>query len=547
VTVARFAADYRRRYHRDVFIDMWCYRKYGHNEQDEQSFTQPLLAKLIKQQEPVMGRYAARLRAENVITEHDHKVLKDRVHIELDNAQQSARAKPKDPTIDPGSHKWTGYEHGYSHVPADTAVDTELLKEVCETLGRTPEGFQVNRKLKALLESRSKLYEEGQKISYADGELLAYGTLLAEGNAVRLSGQDSRRGTFSSRHAVLFDAETGEPHVSLNHIREMGIFGHETDAPGTLSDNGKKRQSKFCVYDSPLSEASILAFEYGYSLADPNMLVCWEAQFGDFVNGAQAIIDQFIASAQVKWERWTGLVMLMPHGYEGAGPEHSSARVERFLQLCGNNNMQVIHPSTGAQIFHALRRQVKRSFRKPLIVLTPKSLLRIPTSDVSELTAGRFRELMDDPKFTTNAGDRSKVKRVILCSGKIYHELAARRDEAQKTDIAIIRVEQLYPFHSEMAREMIGSYPKDAKFCWVQEEPRNMGPYLYMADTLRQQLDLDNIEYIGRDTSASTATGSKKKDRSQQEAIITAAVAPKPQENEKSQGMSGGKRALAAG
>ena len=267
---------------------------------------------------------------------------------------------------------------------------------------------------------------KARQISYADGEILAIGTLFAEGNAVRLSGQDSRRGTFSSRHAVLFDAETGEPYIPLNNIREMGVFGDEDKAPGTLSDDGKKRQSKFCVYDSPLSEEAILAFEYGYSLADPSMLVCWEAQFGDFVNGAQAIIDQFIASAQVKWERWTGLVMLMPHGYEGAGPEHSSARVERFLQLCGNNNMQVIHPSTGAQIFHALRRQVKRSFRKPLIVLSPKSLLRTPTSDVSELTNGRFRELLDDPELLGQHRDRSKVKRVILCSGKIYHELAAR-------------------------------------------------------------------------------------------------------------------------
>ncbi len=547
VTVARLAADYRRRYNKDVFIDMWCYRKYGHNEQDEQSFTQPLLTKLIKQQKPVMTKYAATLLEEGVISEHDHKVLKDRVNEELDSAQQAAKAKPKDPTIDPGSHKWTGFEHSYSHVPADTAVDPELLKEVCETLGRTPEGFQVNRKLKALLESRSKLFEKGQQISYADGEILAIGTLLAEGNAVRLSGQDSRRGTFSSRHAVLFDADTGEPYIPLNNIREMGVFGDEDKAPGTLSDDGKKRQSKFCVYDSPLSEESILAFEYGYSLADPSMLVCWEAQFGDFVNGAQAIIDQFIASAQVKWERWTGLVMLMPHGYEGAGPEHSSARVERFLQLCGNNNMQVIHPSTGAQIFHALRRQVKRSFRKPLIVLSPKSLLRTPTSDVSELTNGRFRELMDDPNFSASTADRSKVKRVILCSGKIYHELAARRDETTASDLAIIRVEQLYPFHTEMAREMVGSYPKDAKFYWVQEEPRNMGPYLYMADTLREQLGLDNIEYIGRDTSASTATGSKKKDRNQQESIITAAVGPKPQADEMSQGKSDGKRALAAG
>ncbi|GAB5495298.1 MAG: 2-oxoglutarate dehydrogenase E1 component [Phycisphaerales bacterium] len=547
VTVARLAADYRNRYNKDVFIDMWCYRKYGHNEQDEQSFTQPILAKIIKKQKPVMETYAGSLLTEGVITDHDHDLLRKRVNEELDTAQQAAKAAPKDPTIDPGSQKWSGMEHSYSHVPADTSVDRDLLKDVCASLGAVPDGFNVNRKLKALLEARSKLWEEGQQISYADGEILAFGTLLAEGNAVRVSGQDSRRGTFSSRHAVLFDSETGEPYVSLNNINELGVFGDAEKAPGTIAENGKKRQSRFCVYDSPLSEESILAFEYGYSLADPNMLVCWEAQFGDFVNGAQTIIDQFLASAQVKWERWTGLTMLLPHGYEGAGPEHSSARVERFLQLCGNNNMQVIHPSTGAQIFHALRRQVKRSFRKPLIVLTPKSLLRTPTSDISELIEGRFRELLDDPAFVSGNGDRKKVKKVILCSGKIYHELAARRDAIGLSDLAIVRVEQMYPFNSEMARDIFAAYPKNAEYVWVQEEPRNMGPYLFMADTLREQLDMDHIEYIGRDTSASTAAGSKKKDRSQQEALITAAVGPKPEEKTQSKEEPGGKRALAAG
>ncbi len=550
VTVARLAADYRNRYKKDVFIDLWCYRKYGHNEQDEQSFTQPILAKLIKQMQPLMNTYAAKLRDEGVITEHDHSLLKKRVEDMLDQAQQTAKSSPKDPVIDPGSMRWAGFEHAYSHVPAETAVDEDLLKHVCKTLGTVPEGFQVNRKLKQLLDSRANLWD-GQKISYADGEILAFGTLLAEGNAVRLSGQDSRRGTFSSRHAVLYDAETAESYNPLNHISEPGIFGDPEKGPGTIAPDGRKRQSKFCVYDSPLSEASILAFEYGYSLADPSMLVCWEAQFGDFANGAQVMFDQFIASAQVKWERWSGLTILLPHGYEGAGPEHSSARLERFLQLAGNNNMQIIHPSTGAQIFHALRRQMKRSFRKPLIVMTPKSLLRTPTSDVSELTNGRFHEIMDDPRFIANESERKGVKRINFCCGKIYHELAARRDEIGRKDIAIIRIEQVYPFHTEMVREMLAKYPKDAEICWVQEEPRNMGAFLFVADQFRVQMDIQNIEYIGRDTSASTAPGSKKKDRAQQESLITRSIGPKPEDDAKNQdnkqSRSDDRRALAAG
>ncbi len=548
VTVARLAADYRDRYKKDVFIDLWCYRKYGHNEQDEQSFTQPILAKIIKKMQPLMQSYAAKLRDEGVISEHDHSLLKTRVEEMLDQAQQTAKSQPRDPVIDPGSMRWSGFEHGYSHEPADTAVDKELLKHVCESLGTVPEGFQVNRKLKQLLESRSKLWD-GQQISYADGEILAFGTLLAEGNAVRLSGQDSRRGTFSSRHAVLYDAETAQPYTPLNNISEPGIFGDSDKGPGTIGTDGRRRQSKFCVYDSPLSEASVLGFEYGYSLADPNMLVCWEAQFGDFANGAQVIFDQFIASAQVKWERWSGLVVLLPHGYEGAGPEHSSARLERFLQLAGNSNMQIIHPTTGAQIFHALRRQLRRSFRKPLIVMTPKSLLRTPTSPVSELTEGRFHELMDDPAFV-NGAERKSVKRIVLCCGKIYHELATRRDELARKDVAIIRVEQVYPFHTDMARDMLAQYPKDAELCWVQEEPRNMGAFMFVADHLSRHLDIQSLEYIGRDISASTAAGSKKKDRAQQESILTRAIGPKPDagsKNQDNQSRSDDRRALAAG
>ncbi|MEO0632488.1 MAG: thiamine pyrophosphate-dependent enzyme, partial [Planctomycetota bacterium] len=328
VLVAKLAAEYRQRYQKDVFIDMWCYRKYGHNEQDEQSFTQPVLAKLIKARQSVLNVYAERLLAEGVISERDREILAKRVETTLDAAQQTARSTPHDPTIDPGSARWTGYRHGYAFEPVDTSVSPELIREVCEALSTTPDDFKVNPKLKKLLQQRGELWNDGE-ISHADGEILAFGTLLAEGHDVRVSGQDSRRGTFSSRHAVFYDHETADPYEPLNNIREMGIFSSETP-PGSLDADGNARQGKLCIYDSPLSEVSVLGFDYGYSLADPNMLVCWEAQFGDFVNGAQVIIDQFIASAQVKWERWSGLVMLLPHGYEGAGPEHSSARLERF-------------------------------------------------------------------------------------------------------------------------------------------------------------------------------------------------------------------------
>lgn len=521
VLVAKLAAEYRQRYQKDVFIDMWCYRKYGHNEQDEQSFTQPVLAKLIKARKSVLNGYAGQLLAEGVITERDREILAKRVETTLDAAQQTARSTPHDPTIDPGSARWTGYRHGYAFEPVDTSVSPELLREVCEALSSTPDSFKVNPKLKKLLEQRGALWDGG-KISHADGEILAFGTLLAEGHDVRVSGQDCRRGTFSSRHAVFYDHEDATPYEPLNNIREMGVFGTD-HAPGTATDDGKPRQGKLCIYDSPLSEASVLGFDYGYSLADPNMLVCWEAQFGDFVNGAQVIIDQFIASAQVKWERWSGLVMLLPHGFEGAGPEHSSARLERFLESCANDNLQVVYPTTGAQIFHALRRQLNREFRKPLIVMAPKSMLRTATSDVSELTSGRFHELIDDPAFANDA-DTRRVSRVLFCSGKIYHELVARRADNGRDDTAVVRVEQIYPFHTDLAKSILARYPENASVAWVQEEPRNMGAFTHIADVLREELGLDSIEYIGRDAAASPAPGSKKKDRAQQQAVINHAM-----------------------
>jgi 2-oxoglutarate dehydrogenase E1 component len=525
VAAVQFAVEYRQRFGRDVFVDLYCYRKYGHNEQDEATFTQPLLYALIRKKPSVLKVYAERLLAEGVISEQDMQTIRKRLEDSLNAAQEAARRTPFDPNITPASARWAGVHRGYSHDPAETAVSMETLREVCQALGRVPQGFNLNPKLKSLLEARARL-PETRAISYADAESLAYGTLLLEGIRVRLSGQDVRRGTFSHRHAVLRDMATGEPFVPLNNIREMGDPGEE-NPPGSPGSDGRPRQARFSVYDSPLSEYAVLGYEYGYSLADPDVLVCWEAQFGDFVNGAQIIIDQFIASAEVKWERWSGLVLLLPHGYEGAGPEHSSARLERFLELCGNDNMQVVYPTTGPQVFHLLRRQIHRPFRKPLVVMTPKSLLRTPIGMIEELVEGRFCEIIDDPGFEGAAGKpaRKEVKRVVLCTGKIYHELSERREKVGRKDIAIVRIEQLYPLHKELLSEILARYPKGAEVAWVQEEPRNAGAYPYMDHLLRHQMGITAL-YIGRDASASPAVGSKTIHKMQQEAILSRAIAP---------------------
>lgn len=528
VAAAQMAMEFRQKFRRDVFIDLVCFRKYGHNEQDEASFTQPLMAATIKNKPSVLDVYADRLQKEGVINEADRQSIQSRLDEALEKAQQAARTRPNDPTIDPGSARWAGMTHSFSFDPCDTTVSIDAIREVSGAIGHVPEGFRLNPKLKKLFQDRSQL-ADAELLSYADAEQLAYGTLLIEGHPIRLSGQDCRRGTFSHRHAVVRDFETAEPYTPLNNIREMGEEGTDK-LPGEPGADGKPRQARFCVYDSPLSEYGVMAFDYGYSLADPKMLVCWEGQFGDFVNGAQVIIDQFIASAETKWERWSGLVLLLPHGYEGAGPEHSSARMERFLKLCGNDNMQIVYPTTGAQCFHMFRRQVKRNFRKPLIVMTPKSLLRVPTSPVSELTAGGFHEFIDDPSFTGGEQKRSGVKRVIVCCGKIYYELDERRRLAGRDDVAIIRMEQVYPFHAEMLREMLAAYPAEAELVYVQEEPYNSAAYLFFADRVVSLLGRERPVYIGRPGSGSPATGSKSQHKYEQEAIISKAIGPKPEQ-----------------
>ncbi len=532
VAAAQFAMEYRQAFGKDVVIDMLCFRRYGHNEQDEPSFTQPVLAGLIKRHSGVLATYAERLRAEDVLDDRDMQTITERLHEALETAQATAKQSPHDPTIDPGSKRWKGVQSDYTFGPVETAVSREMLREVCNALGTVPDAFKLNPKLKRLLSDRKNLPETGD-ISYADAESLAFGTLLLEGRGLRMTGQDCRRGTFSHRHAVLRDFESAKGYTPLNHMRPRAVT---PDQAGQPDDDGNLTQGNLCIYDSPLSEAAVLAFEYGYSMADPNMLVMWEAQFGDFANGAQVIIDQYLASAEIKWERWSGLVLLLPHGYEGAGPEHSSARMERFLQLCGNDNMQIVYPSSAAQTFHMFRRQMVQPFRKPLIVMTPKSMLRVTTSHIDELMSGSFHEILDDPSFVSGA-PRDKVTRIAFCSGKIYHELASRREAAKVNDLALVRVEQLYPLHTDRIGEIIASYPNATRFQWVQEEPRNVGAFSHVREAFIDELDRP-LEYIGRARSATPAVGSKQRHKAEQEQILTEAVAPAPDADASKNGSS---------
>ncbi len=538
VHVARLAADYRMTFKKDVVVDLQGYRYWGHNETDEAAFTQPLIYKDIKSKETVLALYSKRLLAEGVISEADKNEIDRSIAEGLERALSSAKSKPVDPLADPGKRRWEGFSSEFSFSTVDTAVSKDVLAEIAAAMGRVPEGFTPHPKLKKLLEERSRVIVDDAPFDWGVGESLAVGSLLLEGSIVRLSGQDCRRGTFSHRHAVLRDFNTGEPYTPMNHIRELGIPGTDKDF-GTMCEDGPfkgyPRQAKYCAFDSPLSEYSVLGFEYGFSLASPKMLVIWEAQFGDFCNTAQVMIDQFLAAGEVKWQRWSGLTMLLPHGYEGQGPEHSSARLERFLLLCGGStpNMIVAYPTTPAQCFHLLRRQVKAPYRKPLIVMSPKSLLRLPEaqSRVNELTGGRFLEIIDDPAFVKGELDRSQVKRVILCAGKVYYDLIKRRAETSRTDIAVIRVEQLFPLHLDELQRIVGQYPKGAEhMVWVQEEPQNMGAWQHMFVTLTQNLGWD-LPYIGRASSATPATGSHNQHTKQLDEFLTDAIGPSPTAN----------------
>jgi len=491
------AFEFRQHFKRDVVLDLVCYRRHGHNETDEPAFTSPDLYREISSHPSVGKIFQDRLVQENVLTEETALGLQKQIWSLLEKTYAEAQEAPKEKKQ--GKAKKLARLEGsnyviqppYSHDPVETAVSKETLGRIIERITTVPEGFTIHPRIKTfVLDRRRQAFERGEGIDWSCAEALAWGSLLLEGKPVRLSGQDCRRGTFSQRHAYFYDLNTRARWCPLDSI-----------APG--------KQAKICIYNSLLSEAAVLGFDYGYSLNYPEMLCQWEAQFGDFANGAQVIIDQFIASAESKWQRPSGIVLLLPHGYEGQGPEHSSARLERFLQLGAEENIQVANLTTSAQYFHILRRQMMRDFSKPLILMTPKSMLRLEaaSSKLTDFTEGRFREIFDGTE-TLNC-KRDAVTRIIFSSGKVFHDLMKFRDENQITRTAFVRVEQLYPLHEKAIKAAIAKYPKAKKFVWCQEEPENMGGWRYIAPHLRH-LAGQSPFYAGRDEAASTAVGSKK-------------------------------------
>jgi 2-oxoglutarate dehydrogenase E1 component len=502
VYVAELAFEFRETFGQDVVIDMVCYRKHGHNEGDEPAFTQPLMYAKIRERETSKDLYTERLIMNGDLSVNEAETIQETFKEKLDAIYDEIHnhAVPPKPGPPGFSAHWEGLSPQYSFQPVDTGVAFETLKLITDKTASVPDGFQRNPKLDRILTGRVKAMETRGSVDWSFAETLAFGSLLVEGTPVRLSGQDSRRGTFSQRHAVLVDYKTGDRYTPLNFL-----------AAG---------QAEICIYDSMLSEAAVLGFDYGYSLDEPQMLILWEAQFGDFANGAQVIIDQFIAPAETKWGRASGLVMLLPHGYEGQGPEHSSARLERFLSLCAEDNIQVVNPSTPAQYFHLLRRQIRRNFRKPLIVMTPKSLLRHKdaVSPVAELDSGRFQDVMDD------AIEPEGVRRVVLCSGKVYYDLAKKREEAGKTrEVALIRLEQFYPWPIDLLRTILARYSEAQEWVWAQEESQNMGGWTFVAPRLAELLGFP-VDYVGRDASASPATGSHAVHEREQQELVEAAI-----------------------
>ncbi len=507
--VAQLALEFRAKWHRDVFIDMYCHRKHGHNETDEPSFTQPLLYKKIAGHELVSTLYTKQLIAEGSITEAEGEAIKAEYSAALDEAlgkaktREAAKAEKRKAAKAAGPEAYQGstavFQRQFHFTPVDTKVTRAAVDTVFTALTTVPAGFKIHPKIQRFIDARAKAHKEGGPFDWGAGEALAFGTLLLDGTPVRLSGQDSQRGTFTHRHAVFNDIENGSQYVPLNQI--------------------SGRQAKFCCYNSLLSEAAVLAFDHGYALDCPGMLALWEAQFGDFANGAQVVIDQFIASSESKWQRTTSITLLLPHGYEGQGPEHSSARLERFLQLCAEDNIQVANLTTPAQLFHLLRRQVKRDFRKPLVIMSPKSLLRHPgaVSKLEDFTHGGFQEIMDDPACDNRNSvpsasenqpivNRKSIDRIILCSGKVYYDLLDHQEKNKLKHAALLRVEQLYPLHKNRLAELADKYPRDARLVWCQEEPENMGAWRWIAPQLDETFGRRPV-YAGRDAASSPAVG----------------------------------------
>ncbi|WP_439532371.1 2-oxoglutarate dehydrogenase E1 component [Polymorphobacter sp.] len=497
----KVATEFRQQFKRDVVIDMWCYRRFGHNESDEPSFTQPLMYAKIANHPPVSELYADRLLKEGVI---DERFLPEAIaaYTAKLEADFETAATYKANKADWFEGRWSGLGRPTEAISgrraAQTGVPTSELRAIGQVLTRIPAGVAVHPTLSRILKAKAEMIETGKNLDWATAEALAFGSLLRDGNAVRLSGQDSGRGTFSQRHAVWTDQKTGAPCVPL---KGLGAFE---------------------VLDSPLSEFGVLGFEYGYALADPRTLVLWEAQFGDFVNGAQTIIDQFITSGEIKWLRANGLVMLLPHGYEGQGPEHSSARMERFLTACAEDNIQVANATTPSNYFHLLRRQMLRDFRKPLIIFTPKSLLRHKraVSSLADMDAGTsFHRVLDD----LAPCDPDKIRRLVLCTGKVYYDLLDAREKESRDDVYLLRVEQLYPFPGDAVAAYAARFPHLEEIVWAQEEPKNAGAWTFVEPLIEAALDRRPL-YAGRAAAAATATGLMRRHNAEQAKLIAEAL-----------------------
>jgi len=497
IQAATMAIEFRQKFRKDVVIEVICYRRYGHNEGDEPFFTQPLMYEKIRNHPLTSEIYKTQLLLEG-LSEKEIQSIADEVDQDLEDALSHEVC----PLHEEFMQQWAHVSREFSFDSVETGVDKETLVQLISSLTTVPESFSPHRKITTLLKKRHKAVAEEANIDWGTGEALAMASLVNEGTSVRLSGQDSRRGTFNHRHATLYGIATGKEHTPL-------------------ADIAKQAGCRFDVFNSMLSEMAVLGFDYGYAVETPDDLTIWEAQFGDFANGAQVIIDQFIASSQAKWDRPCGITMFLPHGYEGQGPEHSSARMERYLQLCADNNMQIVNASTPAQLFHLLRRQVRTQHRCPLILFTPKALLRHPVcvSTVEDLTSGHFQEIIADD---LNA---KQCRRVLLCSGKIYYDLLQQRLDGQHNDVAIVRIEQIYPLHRDLLKKILKPYKKMVEYYWVQEEIANAGAWDYLRSQLRELLGREP-EYIGRKRSASTAVGSNRIHKVEQQKIIDSAFAP---------------------
>lgn len=505
VAVMQLALDYRNTFYKDIVIDLVCYRRHGHQEADEPAATQPLMYQRIKKHPTTRAIYSEKLIKEHLCTQEETNLWLQEYRDKLDQGEQIV------PTLTDGlskiySENWAKYLGQVWTVPANTSVDSEKLHFLAQRIAYFPEHFELQRQVNVMMQARAKMATGDQAMDWGFAETLAYASLLAEGHPIRLVGEDSRRGTFYHRHATLFDQKTGEEYMPLHHIAND--------------------QASVQIYDSLLSEAGALGFEYGYSTAEPNGLVIWEAQFGDFANGAQVIIDQFISSGWQKWNRLSGITLLLPHGYEGMGPEHSSARLERYLQLCAQFNIQVCVPTTPAQIFHLLRRQVLRPFRKPLIIMSPKSLLRhkLATSSFEDLAQGQFQLLIPE----IDALDEAGVSRIVLCSGKVYYDLLEVRREMGLNHVAILRIEELYPFPYEALRQELRRYQNAKHIVWCQEEPKNQGAWFTGRHRLVESMREDQtLFYAGRDPSAAPAVGYSALHKQQQQTLVHEALGVK--------------------